>query len=186
MKGRFRGPDASHRHRNCPRKADAINPGACRGPWSERLAATGALEDAQAQRTARPVFVCAKRRPNCYIFATKHGNFGLPCQLTSISVPAVSTMDELITPGPEEENFLKVAVAAIPRIAEIIAGLPIEHRAGALEVAERRYVQAARDFGCAEVEVRNWVSAVMRNLETQVHQRAGDQDKLNALLRGLM
>ena len=95
-------------------------------------------------------------------------------------------MDELITPGSEEENFLKVAVAAIPRIAEIIAGLPIEHRAGAFEVAERRYVQAARDFGCVEVEVRNWVSAVMRNLETQVHQRAGDQDKLNALLRGLM
>jgi len=90
-----------------------------------------------------------------------------------------------ITPGSEEEDFLKVAVAAIPRVTEIIAAMPMEHRAGALQVAERRYEQAARDFGCAEVEVRNWVSAVMRNLESQVHQRASDQDKLNALLRNL-
>jgi hypothetical protein len=33
----------------------------------------------------------------------------------------------------EEENFLHVALAAIPRITEIIAAFPAEHRVGALE-----------------------------------------------------
>jgi hypothetical protein len=57
-----------------------------------------------------------------------------------------------MTLGSEEENFLEVAVAAIPRISEIIAAFPAEHHAGALEVAERRYLEAARDFGCTELE----------------------------------
>ena len=39
--------------------------------------------------------------------------------------------------GSEEENFLEVAVAAIPRITEIIAAFPAEYRSG-LETAERR------------------------------------------------
>jgi DNA-directed RNA polymerase specialized sigma24 family protein len=68
----------------------------------------------------------------------------------------------------EEGNFLQVAHAAIPRITEIIAGFPADHRAGALEVAERRYTEAARDFGCTEVAARTYVSDVMRNLRTQV------------------
>jgi hypothetical protein len=45
-----------------------------------------------------------------------------------------------MTLGSEEENFLEVAVAAIPRISERISAFPAEHRAGALEVAERRYM----------------------------------------------
>jgi len=67
----------------------------------------------------------------------------------------------------EERNFLQVARAAIPRIAEIIATFPAEHRAGALE-AERRYAEAAGDFGCPEVAARTYVSDVMRDLRTEV------------------
>jgi hypothetical protein len=74
----------------------------------------------------------------------------------------------MMTLGSAEENFLEVAVAAIPRITEIITAFPTEHRAGALEVAERRYMEAARDFGCVEVAARSRVSEVMRNLRTQV------------------
>jgi len=73
-----------------------------------------------------------------------------------------------MTLGSAEENFLEVAVAAIPRITEIITTFPAEHRTGALEVAERRYMEAARDFGCVEVAARSRVSEVMRNLRTQV------------------
>ena len=73
-----------------------------------------------------------------------------------------------MTLGSAEENFLEVAVAAIPRITEIITAFPAEHRTGALEVAERRYMEAARDFGCVEVVARSRVSEVMRNLRTQV------------------
>ena len=74
----------------------------------------------------------------------------------------------MMTLGSAEENFLEVAVAAIPRITEIITAFPAEHRTGALEVAERRYMEAARDFGCVEVTARSRVSEVMRNLRTQV------------------
>jgi DNA-directed RNA polymerase specialized sigma24 family protein len=73
-----------------------------------------------------------------------------------------------MTLGSAEENFLEVAVAAIPRITEIITAFPAEHRTGALEVAERRYMEAARDFGCVEGAARSRVSEVMRNLRTQV------------------
>jgi hypothetical protein len=48
-----------------------------------------------------------------------------------------------------KDKFLNVALAAIPRISEIIAAYPAEHRAGALKVAARRYRRAAWDFGCA-------------------------------------
>jgi len=65
----------------------------------------------------------------------------------------------------DEESFAQVAFAAVPRIAEIIAAFPPEHRAGALEVAERRYTVAAQDFGCAEVAC---IADIMRNLRTQV------------------
>jgi hypothetical protein len=74
----------------------------------------------------------------------------------------------MMTLGSAEENFLEVAVAAIPRITEIITAFPAEHRTGALEVAERRYMEAARDFGCVEVAARSRVFEVMRNLRTQV------------------
>lgn len=53
----------------------------------------------------------------------------------------------------QEDEFLEAAVAAIPRIAELIAALPSEDRAGALEVAGRRFLQSAGEFGCAELGV---------------------------------
>jgi hypothetical protein len=73
-----------------------------------------------------------------------------------------------MTWGSEEENFLQVAFAAVPRITEIIVAFPAEHRAGALEAAERRYAEAAGDFGCPVVAARTCVSDVMRDLRTEV------------------
>jgi hypothetical protein len=52
----------------------------------------------------------------------------------------------------EVDAFLEVASATLPRITEIIVAFPAEHRPGALEVAERRYMQAVRDFGCTEAD----------------------------------
>jgi hypothetical protein len=72
------------------------------------------------------------------------------------------------TSNSDEENFVQLAFAAVPRIAEIIAAFPPEHRAGALEVAERRYTEAARDFGCTEVASQTCIADIMRNLRTQV------------------
>ena len=58
----------------------------------------------------------------------------------------------------EEDEFLEVASAALPRIIELIATFPIEDRTGAFEVAERRYIQAARDFGCSGEAATRWVA----------------------------
>jgi hypothetical protein len=70
----------------------------------------------------------------------------------------------------EVDEFLEVASATLPRITEIIVAFPAEHRPGALEVAERRYRQAARDFGCTEADSERWVAAVMRKLRTLMEQ----------------
>ena len=51
----------------------------------------------------------------------------------------------------EERAFVGAAVATLPRIAEIISGYAPDERAGALEVAERRFIEAALDYGCTEI-----------------------------------
>jgi hypothetical protein len=72
----------------------------------------------------------------------------------------------------EEEGFLQVAFAAIPRVTKLIAAFPDEERAGALQAAERHYTAAARNFGCNEAAARTCVSDVMRNLRTKVEAAA--------------
>jgi len=58
----------------------------------------------------------------------------------------------------------------------MIAAFPVEHRAGAFEVAEHRFMQAARDFGCTEEAARRWVAAIMRKLRTLVEQKAMERE----------
>jgi DHA2 family multidrug resistance protein len=77
--------------------------------------------------------------------------------------------------SPEADEFLEAASATLPRITEIIFAFPAEHRAGALEVAECCYRQAARDFGCAEAVSDCLVAAVVRKLRTLLVQ--GDSAK---------
>ncbi len=77
----------------------------------------------------------------------------------------------------EEDEFLEVASAALPRIVELIATFPVEYRAGAFGVAERRYMQAARDFGCTEEAATRWVAAIMRKLRTLLaEQKARERE----------
>ena len=69
-----------------------------------------------------------------------------------------------MTSTAEEKTFLSVAIAAIPRVAEIILEFPPDDRAGALETAERRFLAAALDHGCTDIAARSRVSVVMRRL----------------------
>jgi hypothetical protein len=66
----------------------------------------------------------------------------------------------------QEESFLQVALAAIPRVSELIVAFPADERAGALEAAERHFTAASQNFGCNEIAA--CVSNVMRNLRTRV------------------
>jgi transposase-like protein len=68
----------------------------------------------------------------------------------------------------EADKFVKVASASLPRVSEIIAAFSDEDRADAFELAERRYAQAARDFGCDEAETKRWVTALLRKLRALV------------------
>ena len=87
-----------------------------------------------------------------------------------------------MTSTAEEKAFLKAAVAAIPRVAQIIWGFPPNDRAGALETAERRFLSAALDYGCTEMTAQSRVSAVMRRLRSRLERQQASEKKLQALL----
>jgi hypothetical protein len=86
----------------------------------------------------------------------------------------------------EAAEGLEAAIAAIPRIAEVIAAIPVEDRARAFGMARRLYLQTAHDLGGGEAAARNLVSTVMRHLLLQVAERdAAKQKMLKALLQEL-
>ena len=82
-----------------------------------------------------------------------------------------------------KDKFLKVAFDAIPRVSEIIAAYPVEHRAGAFKVAAQRYRRAAQDFGCNKEDCEGSVDTLLRTLRVRVKQLV--QGKLTSLLRRL-
>jgi len=85
----------------------------------------------------------------------------------------------------QESEFLETAVAAIPKIVDLIAAMPSEERAVALELAERRFLRSAEEFGCAVPESRHWTAAVMRILLERVEELVSKQ-KLKALYEELV
>jgi hypothetical protein len=90
-----------------------------------------------------------------------------------------------MTSTANEKAFLRVAVAAIPRVAEIICRFPPGDRADALQSAERRFLAAASDYGCTEITAQSRVSAVMRRVRSQVERQQASEKKLQALLHRL-
>ena len=90
-----------------------------------------------------------------------------------------------MTSTAEEKAFLRVAVAAIPRVTEMIRGFPPDDQAGALETAERSFMAAALDYGCTEITARSRVSAVMRRLRSRLERQRAGERKLQALLHKL-
>jgi hypothetical protein len=85
----------------------------------------------------------------------------------------------------EEKAFLRAVVAALPRIAGIISGYAPDDRAGALEIAERRFIEAARDYGCTEIAAQSRVSIFMKRLRRQVERRSASEEQLRGLLRSI-
>jgi hypothetical protein len=90
-----------------------------------------------------------------------------------------------MTSTAEEKAFLSVAVAAIPRVAEIILEFSPDDRAGALETAERRFLPTALDYGCTEIVARSRVSVIMRRLRSHLERQRASERKLQALLHRL-
>ena len=90
-----------------------------------------------------------------------------------------------MTSTAEEKGFLRVAVAAIPRVTEIIQRCPPDDRAGALETAERCFLAAALEYGCSDITAQSRVSAVMRRLRGRLERQQTSEKKLQALLHKL-
>ena len=76
-----------------------------------------------------------------------------------------------MTSTAEEKVSLRVAVCAIPRIAEMISGIPPDDQAGALESAEQSFMAAALDYGCTEITAQSRVSATMRRLRGRLEKQ---------------
>lgn len=64
----------------------------------------------------------------------------------------------------DEDEVLSVAIAGVPRVAELIASVPAEERTRALEAAEKSYLETARNLGYQEADAQQWASAVMSRL----------------------
>ena len=84
----------------------------------------------------------------------------------------------VMTSTAEEKAFLRVAVAAIPRVTEIIQRFPPDDRAGALETTERCFLAAALEYGCSDITAQSRVSAVMRRLRGRLERQQTSEKKL--------
>jgi hypothetical protein len=99
--------------------------------------------------------------------------------------PATGGALTAMTSTDEEKAFLRVAVAAIPRVTEIIQGFPLDAQEGALETAERSFLAAALDYGCTEIAAQSRVSALMRRVRSRLERQQAGEKKLRALLHKL-
>jgi hypothetical protein len=90
-----------------------------------------------------------------------------------------------LMPSADEKALLKVATAAIPRVAEIIGSFAADDQAGALDVARRRFLAAALDYGCTEIAAQSRVSTLMRRQRSRLARQQASEKKLQALLHRL-
>ena len=75
----------------------------------------------------------------------------------------------------ETDPFFLRVVDGLPKLAEVIAGLPEEKRRRAFDAAEKSYVKTACELGYAEADARAWAAAVMFRLRV-VSLAAGPSD----------
>jgi DNA-directed RNA polymerase specialized sigma24 family protein len=71
----------------------------------------------------------------------------------------------------EEDQRPEIAVGDIPRVAELIASIPVQQRAAALRAAELSYLQTAQDFGYPEDAARQWAAAALSKLRLEVDKQ---------------
>jgi hypothetical protein len=67
----------------------------------------------------------------------------------------------------DEDEVLSAAIAGIPRVAELIATVPDEHRSRVLEAAEKSYIDTAHSLGYQDADAQQWASVVMSRLRIE-------------------
>ena len=76
-----------------------------------------------------------------------------------------------MTSSAEDVAVLEAAVTGIPKVAELIALASDENQAAAFDVAERTYLQTAKDLGGTEEVAQKLASAVMLKLRAAVEEQ---------------
>jgi hypothetical protein len=67
----------------------------------------------------------------------------------------------------EEDEVFSAAIAGLPKVAELIATVPAEHRSRALEAAEKSYLETAHILGYQGDDAQQWASTVMSRLRIE-------------------
>lgn len=67
--------------------------------------------------------------------------------------------------------FLRV-VDGLPKVAELITGLPEDRRLRALEAAEQSYVNTACELGYQEADARAWAAMLRLRVQSMVAEPA--------------
>jgi len=133
----------------------------------------------EAFRAAMTRAISMGEENSCLEEAGHQKSEGRRCLVRSLAISGITTM------RVEEKAFLTAAVAALPRIAEIISGYAPDDRAGALEIAQRHFIEAARDYGCTDIAAQSRVSIVMKRLRSQVERQSASEEQLRALLQSI-
>jgi len=63
-----------------------------------------------------------------------------------------------------KDEVFSLAIAGLPRVAELVATFSSEDRKRALEAAEQSYLETARGLGYQETDALQWAGAVMFRL----------------------
>jgi hypothetical protein len=81
------------------------------------------------------------------------------------------------------QDIFEMAFAGIPRVSGLIAALRLEDRIRALDAAEQRYKQMARDLGVSEGAADVWAAAVMSLIRLRVVEEttSASRDAQNVL-----
>ena len=73
-------------------------------------------------------------------------------------------------------DALRRAINGLPQVAEAITAVPAKERSKALTAAETSYLQSALELGYSDSEARDWVTAIMFSLRTQVLGRQSSEE----------
>jgi hypothetical protein len=68
----------------------------------------------------------------------------------------------------EHHEVFDAAIAGIPRVAEMIAAVPLEQRTKALGAAQQSYQRTAKDLGYDDTDAQQWASELMSQLSILV------------------
>jgi hypothetical protein len=73
----------------------------------------------------------------------------------------------------KDDDVLGRAIGGIPRIAQIIVGMPPDEKRKALDAVEYSYRRTALELGFSEGQARGWASVVMVSLRAELQDDPG-------------